>query len=62
MPASGAGVMVSGPTCYLVVGPECSGTRLVTRLLIAGGCSGCATAEPKAEYGGWPQKWDAVFR
>jgi hypothetical protein len=46
------------PTCIIVIGPECSGTRLATRLCIAAGCFGDATPESKAEHDGWPQRYD----
>ena len=45
--------------CFIVAGGEKSGTRLATRILIAAGCLGIATAEAQAEYGGWPQYYDA---
>lgn len=45
--------------CIVVAGPERSGTRLVTRILIAAGCEGHAGAAPKTEHAAWPQKWDA---
>jgi len=43
---------------FIVAGPERSGTRLVTRILIAAGCEGIATAQGKPQFKGWPQKWD----
>jgi hypothetical protein len=46
------------PRAFIVAGPECSATRLTTRFLIAGGCHGVATAEGRAEFGGWPQYYD----
>ena len=49
---------MSKKRCFIVVGPESSGTRLVTRLLIAAGCEGDATAHGKLENDGWPQHYD----
>ena len=43
----------------IVIGPESSGTRLLTRLFIEAGCDGVATAEGRPEYEGWPQYYDA---
>lgn len=40
----------------IVVGPESSGTRLLTRLLVAAGCDGDANSE--VAHNGWPQRWD----
>ena len=48
------------PTAVIVTGPERSGTRLITRLLIGMGFDGDDTADGKPENEGWPQKWDAV--
>jgi len=44
--------------CIVVIGAESSGTRLATRLCIAAGCHGEATALGQQQYGGWPQKYD----
>lgn len=42
----------------IVVGPESSGTRLLTRLFMAAGCDGDANAE--VAHNGWPQRWDTL--
>ena len=44
--------------CFIVAGGEKSGTRLATRILIAAGCLGIATADARPEFGGWPQFYD----
>ena len=46
------------PVCIIVIGAECSGTRLATRMCIAAGCKGDATPEGKPENDGWPQHYD----